>query len=198
MSNVVIEPDSRDQSLLEEMIGYLNFSSGASDASFLKNLNALVAGIERRQGERSLGEKSDAVAVLCDWLARRMNELEEDGGAVGDVRQAPAGVGVAGGPYEELITRALEILANTDPEIRRQAWFDPELLDELALDPRAYEFDHPAGKRPNYHFGQWDQELVDNRGNYRRFVLQQITLDALLSRVAATDSAKHASGKKTQ
>jgi hypothetical protein len=95
------------------------------------------------------------------------------------------GVGVACGPYEELITQALAILAETDPEIRQEAWFDPEMLDELALDPRAYEFDHPAGKRPNYHFGQWDQELIDNRGNYRRFVLQQITLDSLLSRVAS-------------
>ncbi len=288
MSNVVIEPESRDQSLLQEMIGYLNFSSGASDASFLKNLNALVAGIERRLGERSLGEKGDPVAVLCDWLAWRIDELAGQGGTFGDVSQARAvvglleknllpayrqfhrdllwhqpdavlwrplflgraleailvqggpwdetdrivagaldalndyigyrpvavleskhaepyphervrpiplyvrGVGVACGPYEELITRALEILAHTDPEVRRLAWFDPELLDELALDPRAYEFDHPAGKRPNYHFGQWDQDHVDNRGNYRRFVLQQITLDSLLSRVAAFDSATHA------
>ena len=52
----------------------------------------------------------------------------------------------------------------------------------MSLDPRAYEFDHPASKRPNHHFGQWDPHHVDNRGYYRRFVLQQITLDALLSR----------------
>src|SRR4029079_19083701 len=51
------------------------------------------------------------------------------------------------------------------------------------LDPRAYDFDHPASKRPNHHFGQWDLNHVDNRGYYRRFVLQQMTLDALLSRI---------------
>jgi hypothetical protein len=65
MSSLAIEPDSRDQSLLQEMIGYLNFSSGASDTSFLKNLNALVAGIERRLAERSPGKKQDAVAIVC-------------------------------------------------------------------------------------------------------------------------------------
>ena len=70
-----------------------------------------------------------------------------------------------------------------DPEIRQQAWFDPQLVEELALDPRAYDFDHPASKRPNHHFGQWDLHRVDNRGYYRRFVLQQITLDAMLTRV---------------
>jgi hypothetical protein len=278
MSNVAPEPDTHEQHLLQEMVGYLNFSSGASDASFLANLNTLVAGIEQRQPAQS-----DVVAALCDWLRLRMDALATEGGTFADVSQARAvvslleknllpayrqfhrdllwhqtdrslwrplflgrafeallsqggpwdeteriaagaldelndylgyrpvaaletqqiepyahervrpiplyicGVGVARGPYQDLIARALEILGATDPEIRRQAWFDPELLDELALDPRAYEFDHPAGKRPNYHFGQWDLDRVDNRGNYRRFVLQQITLDSLLERVTALD-----------
>jgi hypothetical protein len=94
-------------------------------------------------------------------------------------------VGVAPGIYAELIERAFAILANCDPEILHQAWFDPQLVEELALDPRAYDFDHPASKRPNHHFGQWDLHRVDTRGYYRRFVLQQITLDALLSRFDA-------------
>lgn len=274
MSNVAREPDMREKHLLQEMIGYLNFSSGSSDISFLKNLDALAESIERCGA-------TELVEVLCDWLFRRMDELAGQGGTFADVSQARAvvallqknllpayrqfhrdllwhqsdrdlwrplflgrafeailsqggpwdeieriisgslellndyigyrpvaalesqhiepyahervrpiplyirGVGIACGPYKELITKALEILNGTDPEIRRQAWFHPEQMDELALDPRAYEFDHPAGKRPNYHFGQWDLELVDNHGNYRRFVLQQITLDSLLSRVSA-------------
>jgi hypothetical protein len=94
-------------------------------------------------------------------------------------------VGVAPGKYRELIERSLAVLAETDPDIRHQAWFDPQLVEELALDPRAYDFDHPASKRPNHHFGQWDLNHVDNRGYYRRFVLQQMTLDALLSRLDA-------------
>ena len=92
-------------------------------------------------------------------------------------------VGVAPGMYKELVEQALAILNQCDPDIRQQAWFDPQLVEELALDPRAYDFDHPASKRPNHHFGQWDLHRVDNRGYYRRFVLQQITLDALLTRV---------------
>lgn len=92
-------------------------------------------------------------------------------------------VGVAFGPYYEIISRALAILKNTSPQILRDAQFDPDHLDELALDPRAYDFDHPVNKRPNYYFGQWDPHLMDGDANYRRFVLQQVTVDALLARV---------------
>jgi hypothetical protein len=92
-------------------------------------------------------------------------------------------VGVAYGPYYDIITRALDILRETSSGILRDAQFDPNMLDELALDPRAYDFDHPVNKRPNYYFGQWDPHLMDQAGNYRRFVLQQVTIDALLARV---------------
>ena len=71
----------------------------------------------------------------------------------------------------------------TDPDILRLAHFDPEALQELALDPRAYDFNHPVNKRPNYHFGQWDPQHLDTKGRYRRFVVQQVTLDALMRRL---------------
>ena len=48
---------------------------------------------------------------------------------------------------------ALELLRTTDSDLLRSACFDPAALDELAFDPRAYDFDHPVNKRPNYHFG---------------------------------------------
>lgn len=92
-------------------------------------------------------------------------------------------VGVAFGPYYEIVSRCLEIIRNTSPHILRDAQFDPSHLDELALDPRAYDFDHPVNKRPNYYFGQWDPHLLDQNASYRRFVLQQVTVDALLARV---------------
>jgi hypothetical protein len=92
-------------------------------------------------------------------------------------------VGVAYGPYFDIITRALDILRQTSNGILRDAQFDPGMLEELALDPRAYDFDHPVNKRPNYYFGQWDPHLMDQSGTYRRFVLQQVTIDALLARV---------------
>ncbi len=57
----------------------------------------------------------------------------------------------------------------------------------MAFDPRAYDFDHPVNKRPNYHFGQWDPHHIDQQGHYRRFVVQQVTLDVLLARIDGHD-----------
>ncbi|HEX4414667.1 MAG TPA: hypothetical protein VH107_13625 [Lacipirellulaceae bacterium] len=274
------KPTEKELALLEEAVGYLNFSSGASDPKFLRTLDALFESIDAR-GDRT----QPPLSILCDWLGCRMDFLTANSTTYRDVTQARAvitilrehlapayrafhrdliwhqsdadlwrplfvgraieailsqgppwedtqrivdrslealndyigyrpiavleserqmepyahervrpiplyikDVGVAPGIYRELIERALAILNETDPEIRQQAWFDPQLVEELALDPRAYDFDHPASKRPNHHFGQWDLNHVDNRGYYRRFVLQQMTLDALLSRL---DDAVH-------
>ena len=93
------------------------------------------------------------------------------------------GVGASAGQYTEVVNRCLEILRETDEDILRRAGFDLEMLEELAVDPRAYDFDHPVNQRPNYHFGQWDPHQIDNSGFYRRFVIQQVTIDALLARV---------------
>jgi hypothetical protein len=94
--------------------------------------------------------------------------------------------GVTAGPYKDVITEAIEILKKTDPDVLRAASFDLDQLDELALDPRAYDFDHPVNRRPNYHFGEWDMRSVAIDGYYKRYVLRQVTLDALLSRTFAT------------
>ena len=93
------------------------------------------------------------------------------------------GAGAALGKYRRVVNTALQLLKDTDSDILRAAQFDPELMDELAIDPRAYDFDHPVNKRPNYHFGQWDPHQIDNQGRYRRFVIQHVTLDTLMSRL---------------
>ncbi len=101
------------------------------------------------------------------------------------VRPVPlylAGAGVGFGPYEALVTRALDILRATDAGILAEAGFDPALLEELAFDPRAYDHGHPVNRRPNYAFGEWDPHHLDNQGRYRRYVARQITLDGLLER----------------
>ena len=90
--------------------------------------------------------------------------------------------GFAAGRYEAVVRTALRILQSANDELLRTAYFDPELLDELAYDPRAYDCEHPINKRPNYHFGMWDPHSIDNRGFYRRFVVQQVTLNALMNR----------------
>jgi hypothetical protein len=93
--------------------------------------------------------------------------------------------GIDGGPHQELIAKTLEILRATPTELLEVAYFDPELLDELAVDPRAYDFDHPVNKRVNYVFGQWDPHHIDGRGRYRRYVVTSVTFDALWNRVEA-------------
>ena len=93
------------------------------------------------------------------------------------------GAGTAFGRYHDLTALALEILKGTDPGLLAEAQFDPNLLDEFALDMRAYDHNHPVNRRPNYIFGEWDPHHIDNQGRYRRYVVRKITLDALLERV---------------
>ncbi len=263
---------------IQELVGYLNFSSGAPDSQFLANLNRLFAAVEARTPSGGVWP------AVCAELSAMVEELATSEGAFRDVEQARnvlrlagevlpgaysefhrdllfhqnvddlwqplfagraieallvqggpwggtwedderivtgaidqlndfighrpvavlrtaqkiepyahewvrpvplfiRGAGVGAGRYHDVVTLALEILQATDPTILRRAWFDPIHLDELAFDPRAYDFDHPANKRPNYHFGQWDPHLIDGSGFYRRFVVQQVTLDVLLDRV---------------
>ncbi|MEM9826507.1 MAG: hypothetical protein AAF958_07950 [Planctomycetota bacterium] len=94
------------------------------------------------------------------------------------------GVGLSAGPYRRLLELALDALRDTDPDILHAACFDLERLDEIGMDTRAYDFDHPVNRRPNYHFGGWDPRRVDDQGYFTRFVVRQVTLDSLLSRLA--------------
>jgi len=103
------------------------------------------------------------------------------------LRPVPAfirGVGAAAGPYRRVVERAIQILEETPDEIKDQAWFDLAKMDELAFDPRAYDHGHPVNRRPNYLFGEWDPHLIDNKGHFRRFIIRQAVLDALLARMA--------------
>ena len=102
------------------------------------------------------------------------------------VRPVPVfidGAGVAAGKYQRLITETLQIISRTNPHILRAAHFAPDKLVELAIDPRAFDFDHPINQRPNHHFGTWDEHSIDGDGYYHRFIVHQVTLDALLERV---------------
>ncbi len=266
------------QATAEEVLGYLNFSSGAPDPKFLRSLNELF-----RQLSSAAGDDDSVAGRLERLLLERLEQLEAQGGAFADTSQARALIpllfgrllesyhqfhqdllfhqsrsdltqpfligrmaetvlvigppwdeedriiqtalrdlndyigyrpvavlesdqkiepydhervrpiplyiaqaGVAVGRYEALIAKTLQVLEATDPRLLARAWFDPSVLDELALDPRAYDFDHPVNRRPNYHFGQWDAHQIDTKGRYHRFIVQQVTLDALLARLTET------------
>lgn len=100
------------------------------------------------------------------------------------VRPVPlhvAAAGAAHGRYRDLVATAVEILAAAPPPLLAQADFEPDALEELAIDPRAFDFLHPAASRPNYLFGLWDPARIDSQGRYRRMVVQQATLDGILS-----------------
>jgi hypothetical protein len=92
-----------------------------------------------------------------------------------------AAAGAAHGRFHDLATAAIDILAMAPAPLLRQADFDLTMLEELAFDPRAFDFLHPAASRPNYLFGLWDPALIDERGCYRRMVVQQATLEGILS-----------------
>lgn len=131
------------------------------------------------------------IARLNDYVGYRPvavleNERRVEPYAHERVRPIPLyiqGAGVAVGRFHDVVTSALAILQHTDEDLLREAQFHLEHLEELALDPRAYDFDHPVNRRPNYQFGLWDPQRVDQHGHYTRYVIQPITLGALLNRV---------------
>jgi len=92
-------------------------------------------------------------------------------------------VGAAWGPYRHLVERTLSLLQQTPEYLLQLAQFDLDNMDELAIDPRPYDFDHPINRRPNYHFGSWDENAIGEDGFYHRFVVHEVTLGVILARL---------------
>jgi hypothetical protein len=133
---------------------------------------------------------ADALKQLNDYLGHRPIAVLENrpkGEPYPHERLRPIplyiqGAGTAAGKYQAVLDKALEILQESDAALLEDAYFDLDLLDELALDPRAYDHGHPANRRPNYAFGEWDPHSIDGKGFYRRFVVRKLTLDAIVAR----------------
>ena len=89
--------------------------------------------------------------------------------------------GAACGRYQALVERTIQFFQETPLDIQHQAYFDWTRMEELAVDVRAHDHLHPVNKRTNYMFGEWDPHLVNTKGDYTRFVIRQIILDALLN-----------------
>ncbi|GHT34544.1 hypothetical protein FACS189427_02030 [Planctomycetales bacterium] len=100
------------------------------------------------------------------------------------------GIGIAQGRYSKLVEQAIAILQETAPQILFEACFDLNRLEEIVLDPRAYDFDHPVNRKPNYHFGMWDPHTIDKDGYYSRFVVHQVTLEGILRRLTTADTGE--------
>ncbi|GAB6184834.1 hypothetical protein JCM17478_03360 [Thermopirellula anaerolimosa] len=90
------------------------------------------------------------------------------------------GAGTAFGRYHALVERAVQILDNTDVALRERFYFQLENLEEIALDPRGLDQEHPASFRPNYQFGLWDPHSLNERGCYRRLILHDLPLEIAL------------------
>ncbi|HMP18128.1 MAG TPA: hypothetical protein PKD72_13975, partial [Gemmatales bacterium] len=91
--------------------------------------------------------------------------------------------GVEHGVYHTLISDAISVLQSVPESLLEEASFDWNMLDEWAYDPRNYDHAHPANRRPNYVFGEWDPHHLDQQGQYRRYVSRSITLQILQQRV---------------
>ncbi|MEZ6128838.1 MAG: hypothetical protein R3C59_09160 [Planctomycetaceae bacterium] len=87
--------------------------------------------------------------------------------------------GVAAGRYQPLIESTLQFIRDLPENMTAPAHFSLQNLDELSLDVRAHDHLHPVNKRTNYMFGEWDPEVIDTRGFYRRFVVRSIILNSL-------------------
>lgn len=88
-------------------------------------------------------------------------------------------VGVASGPYQELIESTLNFIRQLPDHMTAPAHFHLAHLDELCLDVRAHDHLHPVNKRTNYMFGEWDPDTISVSGFYTRFVVRSIILDSL-------------------
>ena len=88
-------------------------------------------------------------------------------------------VGTGVGPYRKLIEGTLRFIKQLPDSMTAPAHFSLEHLDELCLDIRAHDHLHPVNKRTNYMFGEWDPEVIDTKGFYRRFVVRGIILESL-------------------
>jgi hypothetical protein len=266
------EPAEPDPRILQEILGYLNFSGGKPDAAFQRNWSSLFTDTAHRPPAEAVknsllahlaglqasapafADSSQARAVLeltfdhclpayrrhhadllfhlepADFeqpffLVRLIEAILEQGspwdqterivnGTLGKLNDflgyRPLAVlengrqmepypherfrpvplylreaGAAHGPYHTLIERTIAFLRDTPADILRESHFEPEQMEELALDVRAHDHTHPVTKRTNYTFGEWDPHRIDTKGSYTRFVLRKIVLDALLEWINA-------------
>ena len=151
----------------------------------------LESGSPWDEPDRVLGE---ALASLNDFVGHRPVAILRNGRQsdvysherVSTVPLYTAELGTCASEYEGLVSQALAILRAMDASLLDRAWFSFDRLRELDLDPRAYDYEHPVHSRPNYQFGEWDPHALDRRGYFRRFVLRQPLLDALMNRCAST------------
>ncbi len=129
-----------------------------------------------------------AIAQVNDYLGYRPVAVLENGRLVQPYAHERfaliplyvSGVGAADGKYSDLIVKTLELLQQVPQSVVDATHFYLQNLQELCLDVRAYDYNHPVFKRTNYLFGEWDPHQIGIDGYYHRFVVRSVILDALI------------------
>lgn len=150
-------------------------------------MEATLAALADPQLKSEAEQTQAAVAAISNYVGYRpVAVLENDRKAevYSHERYCPLplyleGAGVAEGRFQTLITATLGFLKDLPEELKAPAHFDLNRLEELSLDIRSHDHLHPVNKRTNYMFGEWDPEVIDVAGYYRRFIIRSIILDAL-------------------
>ncbi len=144
----------------------------------------LAQGSPWAETDRIVGDAIDSLNDFIGW--RPLAVLENDRQMMPydheRVRPMPLyihGVGAAAGPYQELINQTITFFESMPSHILTDAHFHLEQLQELSVDVRAHDHTHPANKRANYMFGEWDPHQIDVKGRYTRFIIRRIILDAM-------------------
>ena len=266
-SDPPVSPEEDRAELFKRVLGYLNFSNGSPDSSFLQQLDSIAAEagfaeswqpvrdvltqqLQELQGTEpaftDCGQASAVIPLVFDELLPAYHEFHRDllfhmdaaelqntfflgrcfeavlsqgapwdepqrivDGAIAHLndflgfrpvavlengqemqpydheRHRPLplfvnGAGVCSGPHQKIVEQALELLAVVPSSVLHNANFDLSRVNELSLDLRPYDHDHPVFKRTNYLFGEWDPHLIDGHGYYHRFVIRHIILQALI------------------
>ena len=87
------------QTVLEQVLGYLNFSSGAPDPQFLANLNQLFSLVEPpEKGKPAAGRPAAPWRTVVQWLQQGLEQLAGQSPAFQDTQQATAVSEPAAGP----------------------------------------------------------------------------------------------------
>ena len=76
MKASALKPNAQDRTLLEDVVGYLNFSSGAGEPKFLHQINELYRSLEAQ------GPQEDSLPQFCEWLSATIERLQAAGGLV--------------------------------------------------------------------------------------------------------------------
>ena len=77
-----------DRDTVEQVLGYLNFSSGATDHGFFQGLNRLFSLVAAYRSDSSIDESTPDWRRVTELLGAQLTELSKNSSTFADVDQA--------------------------------------------------------------------------------------------------------------